>query len=162
MLLLRAGSERYGLGTKCIVEIIHRVELRQSHQVPSTVAGRFNYHGQMVPVIDLSQLLGGSASRPALGTRIILVKLAGSGERPQLLGLLAEQVTETLEAKQLTSVAESIKSTRHSYLEKHLLYQQESIQCLNIDKLFAEMIQQEGLFQPVRMADLDYKDTIVK
>ena len=104
MLLFRVGAERYALETTSVVKIIHRVELSKIHDVMEASAhfamsGRFNYHGQTVPVLDLTQLLGGGPTRPALGTRIVLVRLALSGrgsKQQHLLGLLVEQATEIL------------------------------------------------------------------
>lgn len=152
MLLFHVGLENYALETHSVVKIIHRVELNKIHGMPATMAGRFNYHGQIVPVLDMSQLLGGRPSRPALGTRIVLVQSAvtAQGHPPiespvdapadvQLFGLLVEQVTETLEGHQFTQADEGDRSTRYPYFGKTLLYQQQMIQCLCTDKLSAEL-----------------------
>lgn len=152
MLLFHVGSENYALETHAVVEIIHRVELNSVHGMPAVMAGRFNYHGQFVPVLDMSELLGGRPSRPALGTRIVLVQsaLARQGQcsvkdsvkgpaDSQLLGLLVEQVSETLEGHQFTAADGGDRGSRYSYFGKTLLYQQQMIQCLRTDKLFAEL-----------------------
>ena len=145
MLLFRVGSERYALATKWVVEIIHRVELSNLHGAKSTIAGRFNYHGQLVPVLDLSQILGGSASQPKLGTRIILVKLERAEQTPQLMGLLVEQVSEILEDSQFDHIFEDTNNFQHAYLGKTLVYQQELIQCLRTNELFAELASDKHL-----------------
>lgn len=145
MLLLRVGSERYALATRWVVEIIHRVELSKVNDLSTKIAGRFNYHGQIVPVIDLSQLLGGGVSRPTLGTRIIVVKLECAEQTPRLMGLLVEQVTETLEDSQFDHVIENDDSIQHSYFGKTLVYQQDLIQCLRTNELFAEVASEEHL-----------------
>lgn len=152
MLLFHVGLENYALETHSVVEIIHRVELNKVHGMSAVMAGRFNYHGQLVPVLDMSQLLGGRPSRLALGTRIVLVQPASAeqGECPyeppyelpseaQLFGLLVEQVTETLDGSQCTQAAKSIDETQSPYFGKTLLYQQKMIQCLHTDKLFAQL-----------------------
>lgn len=164
LLLFHVGLDNYALETHSVVEIIHRVELSKVHGMPAAMAGRFNYHGQIVPVLDMSQLLGGRPSRPALGTRIVLVrpKLAKQGQRPiessiefpvkspadssaessieaGLFGLLVEQVTETLETHRFTQADEGDRNAEHTYFGQTLLYQQQIIQCLRTDQLFTEL-----------------------
>lgn len=145
MLLFRVGAERYALETASIVEVIHRAELSKAHKAEGAserivMAGRFNYHGQIIPVLDLNQLLGGGPSRPALGTRIVLVRLAvskdWSGQHQRLLGLLVEQVTETLEGSQFECIAADADS-HLPYLGETLLYQQEMIQSVRPDQLLS-------------------------
>ncbi|MFK8185995.1 MAG: chemotaxis protein CheW [Phormidesmis sp.] len=145
MLLFRVGSERYALATRWVVEIIHRVELSKVHDASTTIAGRFNYHGKIVPVLDVSQLLHRSASRPKLGTRIILVKRERANQMPQLMGLLVEQVSEILEDSQFDPIVEDTGNVQHAYLGKTLVYQQEMIQCLRTSELFSELASDEHL-----------------
>lgn len=180
MLIFRLGSERYALATTSVVEIIPRVALSgaqggalsgaqsgalgYTHQAKPTstgspeatlpIAGRFNYHGQVVSVLDLSQILKGTRSRPALGTRIILVALAPSlsltksseesSTKPDthLVGFLVEQVTETLEGHEFCQADEATDAVRPSYLEKTLLYQQEIIQYICLERLMDVLIAQ--------------------
>lgn len=152
MLLFHVGAESYALETHSIIEIIHRVELSQVYGMPAAIAGRFNYHGQIVPVLDLSQLLGGRPSRPALGTRIIVVQsqLAepiaenDRAAKQTVFGLLAEQVAETIEISQQALDAEKTDGYRHShagqaYFGKALLHQQKMVQCLHTEKLLDEL-----------------------
>ena len=90
-LKFRIGSESYALDTAQIVEVLPLLEIAPIPQAPVGVAGLVNYRGAPVPVIDLSELTLGQPARPHISTRLILVRY---GEH--LLGLIAEQATETM------------------------------------------------------------------
>ena len=94
--LFHLDDQRYALETGRLVEIVPFVELRALPRAPVYVAGLFDYRGRTVPVIDLTALALGRASRVLHSTRILVIDhpLAAGGNRP--LGLLAEQVVETL------------------------------------------------------------------
>jgi chemotaxis-related protein WspB len=89
-LKFRIGSESYALDTTQIAEVLPLLEIMRVPQTPAGVAGLINYRGRPVPVIDLSELMLGEPGRPHISTRLILVHY---GEH--LLGLIAEQATET-------------------------------------------------------------------
>lgn len=95
-LLFQIGKDRYGLETGQVVEIVPRVGLKKIPQAPPGVAGLCDYHGTLVPVIDLSEMAADRASSPSLSTRIILVNYPIDAEEKHLLGLMAEQVTEAI------------------------------------------------------------------
>ncbi|MEM9006411.1 MAG: chemotaxis protein CheW [Cyanobacteria bacterium P01_F01_bin.86] len=137
MLLFRIGDSRYALDTKSVVEVIPKVELTKIHGTSSIIAGLFNYQGHIVPVINLSQILGDISQQATLSTRIILINQNQNGGSPQLLGLLAEQVTETLDSTQVTYTAENTLLHKSSYLDGILLQQQEMIQYLKVDHLLS-------------------------
>ena len=96
MLLFHAGDNLYALDTSQVVEVIPMVVLRKIHHVPDYVAGVFNYHGTIVPVIDLCHLIQGTACRSRFSTRIIMVNHTTKDGTHHRLGLMAERVTETL------------------------------------------------------------------
>lgn len=95
-LLFQIGKDRYGLEASQIVEILPLVTLKEIPQAPRGVAGIFNYHGVLVPVIDLSELTTGHLSAARLSTRLILVDYPIDAEKPHVLGLMAEMATETV------------------------------------------------------------------
>ncbi|NEO87310.1 MAG: purine-binding chemotaxis protein CheW [Spirulina sp. SIO3F2] len=138
LLLFRVGEDRYALDTQAIVEVIPRVSLVRYHGTPPTVAGRFNYQGQIVPVLDLSQLLGDKPCEPVWSTRIIVVNLAPSPAQPRLLGLLVEQATETLAGEGVKSAENRLQLSQQPYLGDVLLQDHEMIQCLKVEQILAE------------------------
>jgi chemotaxis-related protein WspB len=98
MLLFYVGDDLYALDCRYVVEVVPRVILRKIPQAPSYVAGLFNYRGKIVPVIDLCHLIQGKPSSGNLSTRIIMVSYTDTKNRQQSLGIMAERVTETLNA----------------------------------------------------------------
>jgi chemotaxis-related protein WspB len=96
-LLFHLDRHRYALDVREVIEVLPRVDIMPIPQAPASVAGIFNYRGSLVPAIDLSQLMLGSAARERLHTRIILVQTADERSTVQWVGLLAEKVTETLQ-----------------------------------------------------------------
>jgi chemotaxis-related protein WspB len=95
-LLFQLGKDRYAIDAHQVIEILHLVNVKQIPHATSGVAGVFDYHGASVPLIDLSELAVGKPSRQWMSTRIILVKYSGDPGETHVLGLLAEQATETL------------------------------------------------------------------
>jgi chemotaxis-related protein WspB len=90
-LKFQVGSESYALDSARIAEVLPLLEITRVPHAPAGVAGLINYRGGCVPVIDLSELLLGEPARSHISTRLILVHY---GEH--LLGLIAEQATETM------------------------------------------------------------------
>jgi len=96
-LVFSAGEDRYAIDASQTVEILPLIHWKKVPGAPAPVAGVFNYHGTPVPLLDLAELMTGKPSRSWMSTRIIVVKWsADSRDVITLLGLLAEQVTETL------------------------------------------------------------------
>jgi chemotaxis-related protein WspB len=96
-LLFHLDQDRYALDAHQVIEVLPLTGIMRIRQAPPAVAGLFNYHGTLVPTIDLSQLILGRVARQRLHTRIILVQYADDHGAMQLLGLIAEKVTEVLQ-----------------------------------------------------------------
>ncbi len=138
MLVFRLGDNRYAIATPAIVTVLPRVNLQAIPGSSPAVAGMFSYQGQIVPVLDLNQLLQGAASSALLSTRIVLVNQGIPGESARLLGLLAEQATETLALHQVEEIAERVDFCQSPYLGEMLVSQQEIIQQLQIYSLLSQ------------------------
>ena len=156
MLLLRfqAGKERYGLDVSRIIEVIPMVVFLPLPHADPTVAGLFNYHGAIVPVVDLTVLLAGSPSRPLFSTRVILVdyhRRPGRDDDRHILGLLAEGVTETVFCEEEDLHPAGIDIDGASYLGDLLIHADGMIQRVAIERLLSPTLQ-ETLFQPAREA----------
>jgi len=96
-LLFQIGKDRYGLEAVQVVEVVPLVTLKKLPQAPPQVAGIFNYHGTLVPVIDLSEVSLGRSSESRLSTRLILVNYSVDTNKSHILGLMAEHATETVQ-----------------------------------------------------------------
>jgi len=103
LLLFEIGNGRYALDVNQVIEIVPLVKFTKIPATPNYVTGMMNYRGAGTPVIDLNQFIEAVPFEDALSTRIIIVKylLQDTGEKP--LGLIANNVTETVRTK-LTSI----------------------------------------------------------
>ena len=147
MLVFRLGDNRYAIATPAIVTVLPRVNLQSLPGSSPAVAGVFSYQGQVVPVLDLNQLLRGAASSALLSTRIVLVNQGAANEPTRLLGLLAEQATETLESHQVEEIAERVDFCQSPYLSEMLVSQQDIIQQLQIYSLLSQQAYDELIAQ---------------
>lgn len=139
LLLFRVGNKPYAIKAASVLEVIPKVNLSKVQQPLPNIVGQFNYQGQIVPVLDLSKLLGGQESRAVLSTRIVLVNLAKTNEAKGFLGLMVEQVTDTLRVDQTIPVDNSICLSQAAYLGDSLLYDNDVIQCLCLKQLVADI-----------------------
>ena len=96
-LLFEAAGQRYGLDISQVTEVVPAARLRRLVGVPDYVAGVFRFRGAHVPVIDLSQLIGGTPAQARLSTRLVLVRHPGPSGEGRLIGLLAEHVADGLD-----------------------------------------------------------------
>lgn len=95
-LSFRLDRHRYLLDVRQVAEVLPMIGIMQIPQAPAAVAGIFSYRGTLVPAIDLAQVLIGRPARQRLHTRIIVARTTDDSGAPQLLGLIAEKVTETV------------------------------------------------------------------
>jgi chemotaxis-related protein WspB len=94
--LFHLGKDRYVLEARRVLKVLPLVDLKKIPEAPRGVAGIFNYNGQPVPAIDLSELTLGQTAGERLSTRIILIHYPDETGRNQLLGLIAEHATEII------------------------------------------------------------------
>lgn len=92
LLVLTAAGRRYGLAARQVVEIVPAVPVQPLALAPACVAGIFDHHGTLVPVVDLCRLLDDRACEPLLGSRIVVVLVGpqDSGRGARRIGLLVE------------------------------------------------------------------------
>jgi chemotaxis-related protein WspB len=115
-LIFEVDGQRYGLDISQVVEVVPAVRLRRLPGVPEYVAGVFRFRGAHVPVIDLSQLIGGKPAVPRLSTRLVLVRHPGPTGVGRLLGLLAERVADGLDDSAATPAATGVAAPETPYL----------------------------------------------
>ena len=97
-LLFQLGEDHYAIEATKIVAVLPLITPKSLPQAPPAVAGIFDYGGEAVPLIDLSQLALGRPARPQRSTRILVVNYPiGDGDGDvRYLGLIAEQAVETV------------------------------------------------------------------
>jgi chemotaxis-related protein WspB len=134
-LKFRIGSESYALDTAQVVEVLPLLQNTRVPKAPVGVAGLTNFHGRAVPVVDLCELMLGVPARPHIGTRLILVRY---GEH--LLGLIAEQATETMRCEAGSFVDCGITSEGAPYLGRVTQDGGQLVQWIDVQKLLPEAV----------------------
>ncbi len=137
MLLFAIDDERYALEGQQVVEVLPLVSLTKPHQAPPCVSGLLHYRGSMIPVVDLCQLIRGRPCRSFLSTRIIVARFLTSDNQTQVLGLLAERVTQTFDAADATPIPIGMVVDTAAYLGNKVLDAQGIIQCLHVEHLLS-------------------------
>ena len=99
LLLFEIGNGRYALDITRIIEIVPLVKLKKIPKTPDYISGLMNYRGEGIPVIDLCQLVDRVSFENALSTRIIVINYSIENEVDKPLGLIANNVTETVRTK---------------------------------------------------------------
>jgi chemotaxis-related protein WspB len=145
-LLFQLGNDRYALEAGQVAEVLPLLSLKQIPQAPPAVAGAFDFRGEPVPVVDLSQMALGRPARCRLSTRIILVHYPdGSGDQ-RLLGLIAERVTETIRRDPQDFVASGVDLDAAPYLGPLATDARGLIQRVVVDRLLTSAVR-DLLFQ---------------
>ncbi len=149
-ILFRLGKERYALEAAHVIEVIPRLPLRPQPGTPGFVAGLFNFHGQVVPVLDLGTLTLGVPCPEQLSTRIILIDYTLKSGTKRVLGLIAEAVTDAV--KKGTHEFVTVATGQSPHLGKIALDGDGMVQCIlpeyllppTIEKLLFEESQPVG------------------
>jgi chemotaxis-related protein WspB len=147
-LLFQLGPDRYALESSRVVEVLPLVELKRLPQAPRGVAGVFNYRGRPVPAVDLSDLTLGQPSAVRMSTRIIVVRYRSASRSNHLLGLVAENATETIRRDGKDFVDPGVKIGAAPYLGPILMdSHSRPIQWLREEHLLSEPVE-KLLFRP--------------
>ncbi len=145
--LFQLGRDRYALAAASVAEVLPLVQVKTLPLAPPGIAGVFNYRGAPVPVIDLSAIALGRAAMQRLGTRLILTHQKDRDGNPRLLGLVAEQATETLRCDPAEFVPAGVNSPGAPYLGPVRADSRGLIQWIEPDRLLTEAVR-EALFKP--------------
>jgi chemotaxis-related protein WspB len=141
-LLFQIGDDRYALEARQAIEVLPFLSLKKIPQAPRGVAGIVNYHGQPVPVIDLSDLALGRASRERLSTRIILVRFEHNPPDTRLLGIIAEQATGMMRREKSEFVGAGVRSGNAPYLGPVLMDEKGVVQLLQPRHLLEDHVRE--------------------
>lgn len=136
--LFHLGSERYALEAHRVVEVVPLLELRRLPQSPPGVAGMFLYRGRPVPALDLCAVTLGRPATEHLSTRILIVNHSDTPGQEQLVGLIAERVTETLRREPKDFAEPGVPLSTASFLGPVLTDQQGVIQLISTRRLLQE------------------------
>lgn len=135
LVIFHIGRERYALDSRYVAEIVPLVPFRELPRAPEYVCGLFEYRGRIVPVVDLSSMAGKGSAKRLLSTRIILIQYKDGRDDSRVLGLLAEQVTETIKVDETLLSSPGIRVGEAPYLGKVMTDPKGMIQCIQTEEL---------------------------
>ena len=96
LVLFQLQDDAYAIDSAKVIEVIPFLMTQKIPMTPKFITGMVNYRGNPVPVIDLGLLLNEKPCRQQLSTRIILISVSVGQKFKKIIGLLAENVTETI------------------------------------------------------------------
>jgi len=141
------GKYKYGISTDDILEIIPMVETRELPKTPDYILGIFDYHGHVVPLIDLCKMTTGEFAKRVLSTRIIIAKLKDPHKKNDMIGLLAEKMTDNLEVDPKDFEDPGVAASKDAlYLGSIVKVDNDYIQYVDIHSLLSEETRR-SLFQ---------------
>ncbi len=124
------GESRFVMSAQTLIEIVPAVPLSPLTTGPSFMKGMLQYRGSPCPVIDLNQLIRQEPSAGAYHTRI-MVMTYGTG----VIGLMAEQVNETLQIDQDKFKEDPLQEKKFPFLDGWYYGDDQNIQFLDQKKL---------------------------
>lgn len=95
-LVFRLDDDRYALPAQHVVEVLPLLQLKQWPRAALGVAGVCVYRGRPLPVLDLSAISVGRPALSRLSTRLLVVRFPDARDPSRLLGLVAEEATDTV------------------------------------------------------------------
>lgn len=143
LLAFRIGTERYAIKASNIVEVVPQVRLKRIPLAAPYVAGAFDYRGAPVPVVDLCQLFEQRPCGAQMSTRIMLIRFPSADGHIRLLGVIAEQVTETIQAEPAEFVSAGIEVSEGPFLGGIARDGNGLIQYVDTERLLPEDIARE-------------------
>jgi chemotaxis-related protein WspB len=149
--LFQLGKDRYALEANRIVEVVPLLNLKRVPQAPKGFAGMFIYRGRPVPAVDLCHLTVGRPAAERLSTRIIIIKYPDATGAQRLLGLIAEQATETLRKDPKDFVDSGFKMGSTPYLGPVLLDPAGAIQWIREQYLLSDSVRDLIFAEPAQL-----------
>lgn len=121
LVLFKLQNDAYAIDSTHVVEIIPFLHIQKIPMTPKYIPGMINFRGTPVPIIDLGLLLNDQACRQQFSTRIILTSINLGSQLKKIVGLLAENVTETIKPPKGWQLKENNKGP--VFLDNDLLNQ---------------------------------------
>jgi len=143
------GPDRYALETTRVREILPVVEWKQVPQAANGILGVFNYHGEVVSLVDLSQYIIDAPARLQMSTRIVWVEITDDDGEERLLGLLAEGATVTFRAEAGQFAAAGVEVGKAPYLGPVMTDSDGMIQLIDLQSLLPVEVKQQLLLLTV-------------
>jgi chemotaxis-related protein WspB len=140
ILLFNVEGDSYGINVRDVIEVLPNVKLKHVPHGPEHLAGLLNYHGQAVPVIDLTLLMSGQASRDRISSRIVLVNYVNGDAVGHLLGLLVEKITETVKIPDDAFTRSGVETDAAPFLGDVAINSGVMVQLIEIRKVLSDAV----------------------
>jgi chemotaxis-related protein WspB len=150
LLVFRLVDDRFALDAGRIVEVLPFVSIKRALGAPTGIRGTFRYRGRYVAAVDLSERLLGRPAEQRLGTRVVLVTVAGESA-PLLVGLIAENATETIRCDPTQMVPSAIASSERPWLGAMIVDADGPVQLIDVDQLLANDVRRSLLAAPAEV-----------
>ncbi|WP_152225137.1 chemotaxis protein CheW [Pseudomonas sp. SCB32] len=138
-LQFRLGADRYALDVHDVIEVLPLPALKRLPEAPAWVAGLYAHRGELLPVLDLSQLAFGHSAPRRTSTRLVLVRYRVDAQaREQSLGLILEQATHTLRRDPAAFRNYELDNGSARYLGPVLEDEQGLLQRVRVDQLLTD------------------------
>ncbi|WP_059359217.1 chemotaxis protein CheW [Parachlamydia acanthamoebae] len=161
-LLFKIKDSLYALNVTCILEIVLLPELKSlSFSVPGFV-GYFNYHQDVIPVLDPAILLGSPATPYSLQDNIIILK-----DKDLCYGLIIKDVLAISPINLNVSQAllkENLHKTHTQFFSSIALYNEEAVFILNHKNLYtypSKTLTKEKTLISIALLSQEYEKNIL-
>jgi len=150
-LIFQLGSDWYALDTAHVVQVLPQVVWKRLPQSVPGIAGVLNYHGKPVPLVDLTELLLGVPAQRQMSTRIILANYIDRDGETRLLGLVAEQATETVRREKSDFIDPGVSADGAPFLGPVTRDERGFIQLIEPCTLLSQSVSDALFRQPVEV-----------
>lgn len=116
LLCFEVEGDAYGLPARVIKQVLPMVRLKRLPGAPAAVAGLMNYHSQVLPVLDVHQMLAGKPGISRLSTRVLVVECAAAKGSAGLVGLIVERATHTIQISEKDFHSAPVNVPKSPYL----------------------------------------------
>jgi chemotaxis signal transduction protein len=90
-IVVRLGQGRFAADLAGVAEVGRVPDITRIPGVPTWLAGVANWRGRILPILDLSRLLGAQSAGPSRSSRLLVLT-----ERGVLVGVLVDAVEDTI------------------------------------------------------------------
>lgn len=74
LLVFELDSRRYAVDIKCVEQVVRIVDVDLLPEMPRYISGLINYHGDIIPVVDLDFLFNRTSREICLTDQLIIIK----------------------------------------------------------------------------------------
>lgn len=142
ILTLYVADSLFGIRAKQVAKVLPMCILEAVPNAPQALAGLLHYNEQLLPVVDLNQMLIQRPCTLRRSTRIVLIDSQRNRTQAPFLGLIAERVTETVTRDESEARDDTIDVPGARYLGEVFPDPTGSLRMLSPDAMLTEEMKQ--------------------